>query len=226
MGWQINASPFQLGTQFEQVIGSQNLLFSYLAWRFYSWNFRGEKYRTAPWIRAQQNQTCNPAWSMGQGEGEFVFLVPDNIPTKAVGRHLYDDCTVREQKLLWWSILHVCEWSVCVFILPLRIVLRTPWWQNVYLEVEAWVLLILRKDAERNRAWKSLNAESLGTLRSWYSKEFEEGVQIIIFSFSSSSLFRPLQLSCVYMVWFGTQNTTATEKRYFIRKPVFVLYQS
>lgn len=35
-------------------------------------------------------------------------------------------------------------------------------------------------------------------------------------------LYRPLQLSCVYTVWFGTQNTTATEKRYFIRKPVFV----
>jgi len=55
------------------------------------------------------------------------------------------------------------------------------------------------------------------------ARNLEKVLQII---FSSPPLSRPLQLSCVYMVWFGMQNITATEKRYFIKKSGFVLYQN
>lgn len=111
------------------MTGSQNLLFSYLAWCFYSWYFRGEKYWIASQIRAPRKQVCNLAWSMGQG-GEFGFL-PDqwfliiypHVPTNCL-------CVTSVQSVDRNPTGSVsCGWSGYIFLLPLRIVLHTPGWQ-------------------------------------------------------------------------------------------------
>lgn len=115
------------------MIGSQNLLFSYFTCQFYSENLRGGNYWIASQFRAPQNQTRSPAWSMGQGEGEFVFL-PDWLfliiyvrrPTSCFW--LYRVMT----EIILTCILHVCERSVCILMLPVRTVLHTPWWWSVW----------------------------------------------------------------------------------------------
>lgn len=82
------------------------------------------------------------------------------------------------------------------------------------------------KKMQREAEHESLWMRNLQRLWDFEPVRNLEKVLQITFSFSSPSLFRPLQLSCVYMVWFGMQNTMATEKRYFIKKPGFILYQS
>lgn len=199
-------------------MGSQNLLFSYLAWWFYSCYFRGEKYWIASQIRVPWNQVCNLAWSMGQRRRIWFspcLVVPDNISTSAY-QPLYDDCIECGQKSCWQCFLWVI-WMY--FLAPIE-------------NCSAYPMVIgsvcsLKLMHESYSSWQkmqgeteheSLNVASPGTLRPWISKEFGKSfTDGFSCSFSSPLLLRPLQLSCVCMEWFGMQSTTATEKRYLYK---------
>lgn len=224
MGWQINAFPFKLGTQFEQVIGSQNLLFSYLAWWFYSWNFGGEKYWIASQIRAPQNQVCNLKHGAGRIKFSPRLVVPDKLPTSAYQLPLYDDCTEYGQKSYWQCFL----WVIWMYF-------PAPIENSSAYPTVAGSVCSLKLMHESYSSWEkmqgeteheSLNAVSSGILRPWISNEFGKSFShfFCCYSFSSPPLFRPLQLSCVCTVWFGTQNTTATEKRYLYKRSMVLFY--
>lgn len=171
-------------------MGSQDLLFSYLAWWFSSWYFKGEKY----WIASQsksQNQLCNSAWSMGQGEGEFGFLpywwFLGNIPRSACQLPLCDEFTECGQKS-WWQCYLWVIWMH--FPVPIENCSAYP--------TVAGSVCSLKLTHKSYSSWQkmqgeteheSLNVASPGTLTPWISKEFGKSfTNFLLFFFFSSLL--------------------------------------
>lgn len=167
---------------------SQNLLFYYLAWWYSSWYFRGEKYLVDSQSRSW-NQACNPAWSMGQGEGDFGFLpywcfliIYQQVP----GKCLFVKTVQSVDRNPAGNVS--CGGSGCIFLLPLRIVLHTLQWQPLCVAWSWCTSLILTKDAGRNRAWKSKcsisrDSETLNQQGIW--KSFYKHFLLLFFFFSS-----------------------------------------
>lgn len=101
------------------------------------------------------------AWGREKNSFSPRLVVLDNISTSAYQLPLYDDCRGRGQKAYWQCILHACGWSVCILMLPLRIGLHTPWWQNVYVP---WSTSLIHPD-KRCREKPSVKVSECGISR-------------------------------------------------------------